>query len=76
MAQVYIHSSLKDFGSHPITVQTGSKAKGEDQYRRALYTFWKRSAPYPSMVTFDGVARNVCTSRRIRTNTPLQALTT
>jgi len=49
---------------------------GEDQYRRALYTFWKRSAPYPSMVTFDGVARNVCTSRRIRTNTPLQALTT
>ena len=51
-------------------------SKGEDQYRRALYTFWKRSAPYPSMVTFDGVARNVCTSRRIRTNTPLQALTT
>jgi hypothetical protein len=48
---------------------------GEQQYRRAVYTFWKRSAPYPSMVTFDGVARNVCTSRRIRTNTPLQALT-
>ena len=53
-------------------VQSG----GEDQYRRALYTFWKRSAPYPSMVTFDGMARNVCTARRIRTNTPLQALTT
>lgn len=51
-------------------------SKGEDQYRRAVYTFWKRSAPYPSMLTFDGVARNVCTSRRIRTNTPLQALTT
>ena len=50
--------------------------KGEDQYRRALYTFWKRSAPYPSMMTFDGVAREVCTVRRIRTNTPLQALTT
>lgn len=50
-------------------------SKGEDQYRRAVYTFWKRSAPYPSMVNFDGVARNVCTSRRIRTNTPLQALT-
>jgi hypothetical protein len=52
------------------------KSSGEDQYRRAVYTFWKRSAPYPSMFTFDGVARNVCTSRRIRTNTPLQALTT
>ena len=52
------------------------QSSGEDQYRRALYTFWKRSAPYPSMLTFDGVARNVCTSRRIRTNTPLQALTT
>jgi hypothetical protein len=52
------------------------QSDGEDQYRRALYTFWKRSAPYPSMLTFDGVARNVCTSRRIRTNTPLQALTT
>ncbi|MBL7698508.1 MAG: DUF1553 domain-containing protein [Chitinophagaceae bacterium] len=52
------------------------QSRGEDQYRRAVYTFWKRSAPYPSMLTFDGVARNVCTSRRIRTNTPLQALTT
>jgi hypothetical protein len=50
--------------------------KDEDQYRRALYTYWKRSAPYPSMITFDGVAREVCTVRRIRTNTPLQALTT
>ena len=50
--------------------------KGEDQYRRALYTYWKRSSPYPSMMTFDGVAREVCTVRRIRTNTPLQALTT
>ncbi|MEX2231610.1 MAG: DUF1553 domain-containing protein [Cyclobacteriaceae bacterium] len=50
-------------------------SKGDDQYRRAVYTYWKRSAPYPSMITFDGVARDVCTSRRVRTNTPLQALT-
>lgn len=51
-------------------------SKGEDQYRRAVYTYWKRSAAYPSMLTFDGVSREVCTSRRIRTNTPLQALAT
>jgi hypothetical protein len=49
---------------------------GGDQHRRALYTFWKRTAPYPSMITFDGVGREVCTARRIRTNTPLQALVT
>jgi hypothetical protein len=50
------------------------QSNGEDQYRRALYTYWKRSAAYPSMLTFDGVSREVCTVRRIRTNTPLQAL--
>ncbi|MEP6951120.1 MAG: DUF1553 domain-containing protein, partial [Ginsengibacter sp.] len=60
----------------PYNSTEWKQSNGEDQYRRALYTFWKRSAPYPSMITFDGVARNVCTSRRIRTNTPLQALTT
>ena len=52
------------------------QSKGEDQYRRAIYTYWKRGSPYPSMITFDGVAREVCVARRIRTNTPLQALVT
>jgi hypothetical protein len=52
------------------------ESKGGDQHRRALYTYWKRSAPYPSMMTFDGTSREVCTTRRIRTNTPLQALVT
>jgi hypothetical protein len=50
-------------------------SQGEDQYRRAVYTYLKRTAPYPSMMTFDGSARESCLPRRIRTNTPLQALT-
>ncbi len=50
------------------------QSKEEDQYRRAIYTYWKRTSPYPSMVLFDVMAREVCSSRRIRTNTPLQAL--
>lgn len=49
---------------------------GEDKYRRALYTAWRRSNPYPSMATFDAPSREVCTVRRERSNTPLQALVT
>ncbi len=51
-------------------------SKGEDRYRRAIYTTWRRSNPYPSMATFDAPNREVCTVRRPRTNTPLQALVT
>lgn len=50
------------------------ESKGEDRYRRSVYTYAKRTSPYPSMMMFDGSSREVCTSRRIRTNTPLQAL--
>ncbi|HEV3003986.1 MAG TPA: DUF1553 domain-containing protein, partial [Pirellulales bacterium] len=49
---------------------------GEDRYRRGLYTTWRRSNPYPSMATFDAPNREVCIVRRVRTNTPLQALVT
>jgi hypothetical protein len=48
---------------------------GENRYRRGLYTFWRRSAPYPAFTTFDAPSREYCTVKRIRTNTPLQALT-
>lgn len=51
-------------------------SEGEDRYRRAIYTFLKRTSPYPSFITFDGSSREVCLQRRIRTNTPLQALST
>jgi hypothetical protein len=49
---------------------------GEDRYRRGLYTFIRRSAAYPTFMTFDATSREYCTVRRVRTNTPLQALTT
>lgn len=52
------------------------ESQGEDRYRRALYTFWRKSSPYPSFLTFDSPSREICVSRRIQTNTPLQALTT
>jgi hypothetical protein len=51
-------------------------SEGEDRFRRAVYTSWRRTNPYPSMVTFDSASREVCALRRPRTNTPLQALVT
>jgi Protein of unknown function (DUF1553)/Protein of unknown function (DUF1549)/Planctomycete cytochrome C len=47
---------------------------GEGLYRRTLYTIWKRTAPPPSQMLFDAPAREICTVKRSRTNTPLQAL--
>lgn len=49
---------------------------GEDKHRRALYTYWRRTNPYPSMIAFDAPSREVCVVERINTNTPLQALVT
>jgi hypothetical protein len=56
--------------------RTWPTSKGEDRYRRGLYTFWRRTVPYPSMATFDAPSREICTMRRLPTNTPLQALVT
>jgi len=47
---------------------------GPDLYRRGLYTFWRRVCTYPTFATFDAPSREVCISRRPRSNTPLQAL--
>jgi len=47
---------------------------GDDLYRKSLYTFWKRTVPPPSMMTFDSASRDLCSVKRQETNTPLQAL--
>lgn len=61
------------------TVYNGAQwieSKGEDRYRRGVYTYLKRTSPYPSFLTFDAGSREVSTIRRTVTNTPLQALVT
>ena len=50
--------------------------KGAKLYRRSMYTYWKRSAPMPSMMAFDAPTREKCVVQRPRTNTPMQALVT
>ncbi len=55
---------------------TWPTSKGEDRYRRGLYTFWKRSVPFPSMAVFDAPNGDAACPRRTRANSPLQALTT
>jgi hypothetical protein len=59
----------------PYNSDKWTTSAGEDRYRRSLYTFWRRTSPYPSFMTFDATSREFCTVRRVRTNTPLQALT-
>ena len=60
----------------PYSKEKWTISEGEDRYRRAIYTFIRRTSPYPSLMTFDAPTREFCTVRRVRTNTPLQALTT
>jgi len=52
------------------------ESKGEDRYRRGIYTYLKRTSPYPSLISFDAGSREVCLVRRSPSNTPLQALVT
>jgi hypothetical protein len=50
------------------------RGEGEELWRRSMYTYWKRAAPAPAMLTLDAPTRESCTIRRPTTNTPLQAL--
>ena len=57
-----------------FTAQEYHESTGPDLYRRSMYTFWKRTVPPAALTTFDAPDREKCTSRRLITNTPLQAL--
>jgi hypothetical protein len=56
------------------TGKSYQQEKGDGLYRRSMYTFWRRTAPPPSMLAFDATSRETCTARRETTTTPLQAL--
>jgi hypothetical protein len=53
-----------------------TESMGDDRWRRGLYVFMRRTTPYPMLQTFDAPSREVCTLKRPRTNTPLQAFVT
>jgi hypothetical protein len=60
---------------NPYSEATWTTSSGADGYRRGIYIFLRRTSPYPSLTNFDATSREFCTVRRVRTNTPLQALT-
>ncbi len=62
-----------ELNNRPNYSRTYKQDKGDNLYRRSLYTYWKRTVPPPSMATFDAPEREFCLVRRSRTNTPLQA---
>lgn len=60
----------------PYSADRWVVSEGAEKHRRGIYTFWRRSAPYPAFINFDATSREFCAVRRPRANTPLQALTT
>jgi hypothetical protein len=62
--------------SRPYSGESWSMSKDGDQFRRGLYTFWRRTSPYPSFMSFDAPSRELVCERRLRSNTPVQALVT
>ena len=73
---VYPPNPIKQVRNAFSAATVWTESQGEDRYRRAIYTFLKRSSPHPLFETFDMASREVCNMRRIRTNTPLQSFMT
>jgi hypothetical protein len=73
---VQVPNLWKEFGflRPEIGMDEWPTSDGPELYRRGLYTFWRRVCTYPGFATFDAPSREVCTARRPRANTPLQAL--
>ena len=61
-------------GSTSNSLKRYTMSTNGNQYRRSLYTYWKRTAPPPGMITFDASTRDYCTVERQKTSTPLQSL--
>lgn len=73
--QADLWSEISHFGySNPFTAQIFLPGRGASNYRRSLYTFWKRTSPPPVLSIFDAPTRETCSVSRSATNTPLQAL--
>ena len=62
--------------ANPYSGDKWFSSDGGNQFRRGLYTFWRRTAPYATFMAFDAPSREVSCERRVRSNTPLQALAT
>jgi mono/diheme cytochrome c family protein len=62
--------------ANPYSGDRWVTSENGDQYRRGLYTFWRRTAPYATFMAFDAPSREIACERRPRSNTPLQALAT
>jgi hypothetical protein len=65
---------LPELNISPAKIPRWAEVFDDSTFRRTLYTFWRRTDPFPSMMTFDSPDRTICMSNRVRTNTPLQAL--
>jgi len=66
----------KELTNRPGSQMVYKESKGNDLYKRSLYSYWKRAQPNPSFTVFDAPKRDICTVKRSKTNTPLQALVT
>lgn len=62
--------------ANPYSGDRWFESDGGNRFRRGLYTFWRRTAPYATFMAFDAPSREVTCERRVRSNTPLQALAT